>query len=251
MIGHNGVMQRRPLAATVRRGCRRVSAILTVTAAVALPACSGDDAAPSTSAAVTSSAPVTTTASSTPESTTRSTALPSTEPSDSAATTGPAPTTAATTTAPSTSAPSDMSEDAVRAAVTQLHTAWTECARQLPNCDAVGVSTGFATGELSDALFVQASASNQDGRRAENVDSRTLTIESVQLDPAAGTAAVVTCESDGTIIYGPDGSLINDKYVSRRIAYTFLWNGQNWLGSTRVEQERAEGEGNGLCGPAA
>ena len=80
--------------------------------------------------------------------------------------------------------------------------------------------------------------------------SRTITIESVNLDPAAGTAAVVTCESDGTVHLGADGSVINDTYVSRRIAYTFLSDGQRWLGSTRVEQQRAEGEGNGLCAPA-
>lgn len=248
MIGHNEAMRRRWGGVRPQLGRSRRLLVVALTM-VALASCSGDDddVTPATSE------PTPTVGATDPPATTAGPATTETAPSTTEQATTLAtevPTTAApaATTAPPASTVL-MSEEAVRAAVQQLHSGWTECLRQLPNCDAVLASTEHAVGELSDALFVQASASNQDGRRAENVDSRTLTIESVLLDPTAGTAAVVTCENDGAVLLAPDGSVINDKYVSRRIAYTFVSDGRRWLGSTGVEQQRADGLENGLCGP--
>jgi hypothetical protein len=143
-----------------------------------------------------------------------------------------------------------MSEGAVAEAARQLQQAWTDCLSQLPNCDAVAASREHATGELSDLIYSQASRLNADGRRADQLDTRTITVDSVAIDPAAGTATVVTCENDGSRSLAKDGSVLNAAYVSRRLTYTFLSDGQRWLGSTRVEQQRADGEGNGLCAPA-
>jgi len=249
MIGHNEAMRRRWGGVSPQLGRSRRLLVVAVTM-LALASCSGDDddATPATSE------PTPTVAATDPPATTEGPATTEAAPATTEQATTLATETPTSTAEPTTTAASTttllLSEESVRSAVQQFHSAWTECARQLPNCDAVAVSTNFATGDLSDALYVQAATSNDEGRRAENVDSRTITIESVSLDPSSNTAAVVTCENDGTVIFGADGTVINNTYVSRRIAYTFVADGQRWLGSTRVEQQRAEGAGNGLCAPA-
>lgn len=247
MIGHNGSMKRRCTDVPARLGRRCVIGVTTV--AFALGGCSGDDdSSPSSS-----SSAETTATSATAETALTSVATTSSSTESPSATTSTAesssvpPATVGTTRA--TTSTVLMSEEAVAEAARQLHRAWTDCLSHLPACDAVAVSTGHATGDLSDVIYIQASGLIEDGRRADLLDTRTITVESVQLDPAAGTATVVTCENDGSRSLASDGTVVNAAYVSRRLAYTFLSNGETWLGATRVEQQRADGEGNGLCAP--
>ena len=140
-----------------------------------------------------------------------------------------------------------------RSRVRQLHDAWTDVPRQLPNCDAVAVSTEFATGELQRCPLHPGVRLNDEGRRAENVDSARITIESVQARSNGwhcdGRDA---CENDGSRSDRARRERRQRRRTSRvGLAYTFLSDGQRWLGATRVEQQRADGEGNGLCAPPA
>ena len=251
MIGHNRAMKRHFADVPPRLG-RRCAAV-GVLLVLGLAACTGDDdgfASTSTAASAPTTAITTATepTSSPPPTTSTTTAVPATtEPASSsstaAATTSPPPTVVPT--APSSTVL--MSEEAVAEAARSQHATWTDCLSKLPNCDAVEASTAWATGELSDVIYIQASGLNEDGRRTDQLETRTITVESVQLDSAAGTATVVACENDGSRLLDSDGSVLNDAYVSRRLTYTFLSNGQRWLGATRVEQQRADGVGNGLC----
>lgn len=250
MIGHNEPMTRRCTDVPARLG--RWCVVASTLISVGLTACSGDDdtaASTSVGADTAATSPATepastsalTTASSMPATTASTATTTSTGPS----TTASPPTVVATTPAPASTVL--MSEEAVAEAARRQHATWTDCLSKLPTCDAVETSTAWATGELSDVIYVQASGLNDDGRRTDQLETRTITIESVELDPAAGTATVVACENDGSRLLGSDGTVLNDAYVSRRLTYTFLSNGERWLGSTRVEQQRADGVGNGLC----
>jgi hypothetical protein len=255
MIGHNASMKRRLTGVRARLGRQCVYAVVGI--AFGLAACAGDDdgstsnstASAHTTAITEATEPSPTAAPSTTVEASTSTGPPTTVGPTTAATSAPPPATPSSTdeTPASTVLPS---EAAVAEAARQLHSSWTNCLSTLPTCDAVTASTEYATGALSDLIYVQASSRNREGRRADQLETRTITVESVQVDAGAGTAAVVTCENDGTRALASDGSVVNDAYVSRRFAYTFLWNGDRWLGATRVEQQRADGVGNGLCTPA-
>lgn len=241
---------------------RSVLACAAIAAVVVGSACSGDDdepaaadttsappgTNPSTSAAPTTTdvAPATT---GTGTSTTRTTDAPTTTGVTSSTPGATPPTTddsPSTTSAPSR--PTNlMSAEAASAAVEDIFNLWTDCLAAMPDCDPVAVSTTLTMGPLSDSMYISSSTWAEQGATFDNLESRRIVIESAEVNETNGTARVVTCTEDGAVRTAPDGSVLNDAFVSLREEWELATDGSGWIGANSTELERALGEGSGLC----
>lgn len=139
-----------------------------------------------------------------------------------------------------------LSEEAAAAEVQRLFDLWTECLAVMPECDPVEVSANYV-GEYQQFILLQASSWAEEGFTVENTESRRNRIESVSVDTDAGTAVVIACEDNGTVLVNGDGVVVDDVYESARVQWTLVSDGSRWLGSELSDIEVAEGEENMLC----
>jgi hypothetical protein len=244
---------------------RSVLACAAIAAVVVGSACSGDDddpaaadttsappdTNPSTSAAPTTTdvAPATTGTGTSTTSTTRTTDAPTTTGATSSTSGATPPTTDESPSTTSVPPPPTnlMSAEAASAAVEDIFNLWTDCLAVMPDCDPVAVSTTLTMGPLSDSMYISASTWADQGATFDNLESRRIVIESAEINDANGTARVVTCTEDGAVRTAPDGSILNDAFVSLREEWELATDGSRWVGANSTELERALGEGSGLC----
>ncbi len=122
---------------------------------------------------------------------------------------------------------------------------WTECLRSLPGCD-LNTLTRNRVGPYLDAAVAQAGRWNEVGQTAENLDSRTTTIETVQIT-GNGTATVVACEIDASVRRDLGGVVVDDEFQSARVALFLEVADGQWKIVGAEDQETGSGEGNNVC----
>jgi hypothetical protein len=125
---------------------------------------------------------------------------------------------------------------------------WQECLRTLPNCDPLAASA-LRTGDDNAAVQGTALRWNRENYRTSNIEALSYRVDSVVLDVAAGTAAVVLCVTDPVILTEADGTVVDDKFYTSVQDWELELVDGVWKSSNRtIRGEAVVGEENDLCG---
>lgn len=115
---------------------------------------------------------------------------------------------------------------------------------QMPRCNPESFSQ-TRTGRALQLAQVQAITYVQEGDTIEGTDTRQLRIDSVRVD---GQAAIVEiCEVDHSVVYAPDGSVVDDRPYSGVLRWTFVFENDRWLISEPEVLARSYSAENPAC----
>lgn len=93
----------------------------------------------------------------------------------------------------------------------------------------------------------QARRYNDAGQTASDLDRRTLSLESIAVDPSGAQATVISCEVDASVRYDAAGAVVNDQFQSLRRASILVFDGGTWKISAFENLETGTTEETSVC----
>ncbi len=122
---------------------------------------------------------------------------------------------------------------------------WTECLRALPNCELESLVATRA-GSYLDAAVLQAGRYNESGQTADGLETRTTSIESVEI-VSESQANVVACEVDATVRRDAAGAIVSDSFDSARVVFVMARDSGAWKVTGSEDLETGVGPEENVC----
>lgn len=110
--------------------------------------------------------------------------------------------------------------------------------------DALG---SYLTGDYALMSREQARRYNEAGHTVSDLERRTLSFESVSVDPSGIQATVISCEIDASVRYDAAGQIVNDEFQSVRRASILLAEGGMWRIAAFENLEASTSEEGNVC----